>query len=84
MRVHFSQTDANWDGWDDLNIVLCGDFHQFPLVALPHKETLYIPTELNDTVVQRHVGQQIYKSFETVMLLKEQKRVYDEVWYQFL
>ena len=47
-----SETVANSDGWEDLNIILCGDFHQFPPVALHRKETLYVPTEPNDTVVQ--------------------------------
>ena len=79
-----SQVDLNWDGWEDLNIILCGDFHQFPPVALPRKETLYMPTEHDDSVIQRHVGRQIYETFKTVVLLKEQKRVHDEVWYQFL
>ena len=72
------------EGWEDLNVILCGDFHQFLPVALHRKETLYIPTELNNTVIQQRVGQQIYEAFETVILLKEQKRVHDEVWYQFL
>ena len=40
--------------------------------------------EDNDPVVHRHVGRQIYETFNMVVLLKEQKRVYDEVWYQFL
>ena len=79
-----NQADANWEGWEDLNIILCGDFHQFPPVALSQKETLYVPTEDNDPVVHRHVGRQIYETFNMVVLLKEQKRVYDEVWYQFL
>ena len=54
------------------------------IFALPQKETLYVPTEDNDPVVHRHVGRQIYETFNMVVLLKEQKRVYDEVWYQFL
>lgn len=75
---------ADLEGWEDLNVILSGDFHQFPPVALHRKETLYVPTELDDTVIQRHVGRHIYEAFETMVLLKEQKRVHDEVWYQFL
>lgn len=79
-----SGMDFDSDGWEDLNVVLCGDFHQFPPVALPPKENLYIPTEDNDNVVQRQVGRQIYEAFKMVVILKEQKRVHDEVWYHFL
>ena len=75
---------ADLEGWEDLNVILSGDFHQFPPVALHRKETLYVPTELDDTVIQRHVGRHIYEAFETIVLLKEQKRVHDEVWYQIL
>ena len=66
-----------------LNILLAGDFHQFPPVACPHQETLYIPRKGNEEVLTQ-IGGMIYHEFEQVVILKEQMRVRDAAWQGFL
>ena len=67
-----------------VNVILCGDFHQFPPVATKHGEALYYEQQpgLDDTDAK--IGRKIYEEFETVVILREQKRVDDPVWRSFL
>jgi hypothetical protein len=66
-----------------INVVLCGDFHQFPPVAIPLCKALYHPTSFS-ALVESQLGHKIYEEFSTVVLLKEQMRVTDHVWREFL
>jgi len=68
-----------------VSVILCGDFFQFPPVACGPSEALYFPT----TTVQRNqeesqTGCTIFEEFTTVVTLKEQMRVTDPVWLDFL
>lgn len=68
-----------------VSVILCGDFFQFPPVACAPSEALYFPT----TTVQRNqedsqTGCTIFEEFTTVVILKEQMRVTDPVWQDFL
>ncbi|KAJ3565753.1 hypothetical protein NP233_g7437 [Leucocoprinus birnbaumii] len=63
-----------------LNIVLFGDFHQFPPVSRP-KLALYLPTTLNKRAL---IGHELYRRFEHVVMLKTQNRVTDERWMNLL
>lgn len=67
-----------------LNIILCGDLHQFPPVARPACETLYWPLRIADDNAEQLLGRQIYEEFDTVVILNEQMRVTDTVWRRFL
>lgn len=65
-----------------LNVILFGDFHQFPPVGDP-KTALYMPppaTAAEDA--QR--GFSLYRQFDDVVLLKEQMRVQDSKWMSML
>ena len=67
-----------------LNIVLCGDLHQFPPVACAKAEALYYPNNPAKDSLEMQIGRRIYEEFSTVVILKEQIRVSDEPWREFL
>jgi hypothetical protein len=66
-----------------MNVVLCGDFHQFPPVASGNRASLYYPPSSGDSPSQRK-GKEIFGRFQTVVVLSEQVRVSDPVWLAFL
>ena len=66
-----------------LNVILCGDLHQFPPVACSKREALYYPLDMKDSM-DPQVGRQTYEEFSTVVILKEQMRVTDPIWRDFL
>lgn len=66
-----------------LNVILCGDLHQFPPVACGKQEPLYYPSGTGDSIMLQ-VGRKIYEEFSTVVILREQMRVTDHSWRDFL
>jgi hypothetical protein len=66
-----------------LNVILCGDLHQFPPVACSKREALYYPLNTRDSM-DVQVGRQTYEEFSTVVILKEQMCVSDPIWREFL
>ena len=66
-----------------LNVVLCGDLHQFPPVACGKREPLYYSNSLTDAVTLQ-VGRKLYEEFSTVVILREQMRITDHIWRDFL
>ena len=66
-----------------LNVILCGDLHQFPPVACGKREPLYYPIKMDEPIMLQ-VGRRIYEEFSTVVILQEQMRVTDHVWRDFL
>ena len=67
-----------------INVILCGDFHQFPPVAAAPKEALYFASDNDRDSVDALLGRQIYEEFRTVVILKEQMRCTDPEWLDFL
>lgn len=67
----------------ELNVILCGDLHQFPPVACRKQEPLYYPISTDDPTALQ-VGRKIYEEFSTTVILREQMRVTDHVWRDFL
>jgi hypothetical protein len=67
-----------------INVVLLGDFHQFPPVARSIRDALYYPSCAESDSFQSQIGRSIYEEFQTVVILKEQKRVLDPIWLTFL
>ena len=64
-----------------MHVIICGDFHQFPPVGNP-TGALYCerPGDSSEAVL----GRSIYQQFKTVVMLKKQHRVKDEVWLNIL
>jgi hypothetical protein len=67
-----------------LNVILCGDLHQFPPVACAKSEALYHPVNLAKDSDDAKIGRRIYEEFSTVVTLREQMRVTDPGWRDFL
>jgi hypothetical protein len=58
-----------------VNLIICGDFHQFPPVATGLSEVLYYPIDLLRDSLESKLGHMICEEFSTVVILKEQMRV---------
>ena len=67
-----------------VNVIILGDFHQFPQGARPIRDALYNPSSAEIDSLGSQIGRVIYGEFTTVVILKEQKSVSDLVWHNFL
>ena len=67
-----------------MNVILLGDFHQFPPVANSHASLYASPSISSKETTMRVVGRNIYVQFKTVVTLMEQMRITDNVWRQIL
>lgn len=68
-----------------INVIICGDFHQFPPVATRKRAALYYPSDLSSGDNEDDVlGRSIYEQFNTVVILTKQVRVRDAVWRDLL
>jgi PIF1-like helicase len=74
------QSDHSFGG---INVILCGDLHQFPPVAKSIREALFHPVEPRDSIESK-LGHVTYQEFQTVVILKEQYRGTDPIWMDFL
>jgi hypothetical protein len=67
-----------------INVILCGDLHQFPPIAQNPQQYLYRPSNMLSDSLDCQIGRSIYEEFTMVVILKEQIRVTDPVWRNFL
>jgi hypothetical protein len=79
-----STTECSGHSFGGVNVILCSDLHQFPPVAQPPAESLYRPINMANDTINCQLGRMIYEEFQTVVTLKEQMRVSDPVWQDFL
>lgn len=63
-----------------VNIMLMGDFHQFPPVGNPLAALYCEPSTRNTSIV----GKALYNQFQTLVILREQQRITDRVWNDIL
>ena len=77
---------GNTDGrsFGGINVIILGDFHQFPPVARPIRDALYYPSNPEIDGLSSQIGRSTYEEFTTVVTLKEQRRISDPVWHDFL
>jgi len=68
------------DAFRGLDIILTGDYHQFPPVA---GKALYQDDSLKDGARDR-IGRELFKLFDTVIMLTQQVRVCDQGWTDIL
>jgi hypothetical protein len=83
-NISIGKGDTSSYSFGGLNVIICGDFHQFPPVAVGPTQALYYPIDAARDSVDSKIGRMIYEEFSTVVVLKEQKRVTDAVWLDFL
>ena len=76
-----SERDKAFGG---LNVILVGDFHQFPPVVARRSAPLYWPVDPMHDAEDDILGRKIYEQFMTVVQLKKQIRVRDGVWHDVL
>lgn len=67
-----------------LNVVIVGDFHQFPPVASKTNGSLYWPIDLSSNTADDILGCQLFEKSERMVILREQVWVVDAVWLDFL
>lgn len=63
-----------------LNVIMFGDFHQFPPVSNPTGALYHPSVDSGSQPLRQAAGKLLYEQFQTVVILKEQKRVADVVW----
>lgn len=63
------------------NIILTGDFHQFPPVTNA-SGALYV--DRTEDSKRAKIGREIFKQFDTVVILEDQKRATDKRWIEIL
>ena len=75
--------DTSTDSFGGINVIICGDFHQFLPVAALTYEALYYPANIQKDSTDVLLGHAIYEEFVTVVILKEQIHCIDPVWLDF-
>ena len=63
-----------------LNVILVGDFHQFPPVVASQSAPLYWPANAGRDSEDDILGRKIFEQFLTVVQLKRQIRIRDMEW----
>ena len=76
--------DAHSQSFGGLNVIICGDLHQFPPVARSQSSALYYPSDPMRDSIESQLGHAIYEEFSTMVILKEQMRAMDKIWHEFL
>jgi len=74
-------TDEPFGG---LNVIVVGDFHQFPPVAAKPTAPLYCPCDAEKDSDIDMLGRKLYEQFDQVVRLKTQVRVTDSEWLDLL
>ncbi|KAI9566520.1 hypothetical protein HD554DRAFT_2040280 [Boletus coccyginus] len=67
-----------------VSVIMCGDFFQFPPVTCSETDALYFPADPVHCKQDSIIGHLAYEESTTVVILKEQMRVVDEGWQDFL
>lgn len=78
VRAELNAVDASIP-FGGLNIVLLGDFHQFPPIA-SHKKELYHSTESTPPTPPCEIGRNLFEQFDVVIKLEQQMRIQDLSW----
>lgn len=75
---------ASSESFGGISVILCGDHHQFPPVMGGEHEALYWPANPAHDSTEAQLGRAIFAEFRETVILREQMRVTDLVWRQFL
>ena len=83
-RARAPQVFSPEDPFGGLNVILVGDFHQFPPVASGGTSALYVPSDASKDSPLAMLGRKLYEQFDVVVRLTIQVRVTDSVWVDLL
>ncbi|KAL4081257.1 hypothetical protein J3A83DRAFT_4427358 [Scleroderma citrinum] len=75
---------AKNESFSRINVILCGDFHQLPPVAMSPTQAFYFPSNPERDSAKSQLRRAIYMEFTIVVILKEQMHVTDPEWHRFL
>ena len=67
-----------------LNVILVGDFHQFPPVVARRSAPLYWPADSRHDTEDDVLGRKLFEQFTTIVQLNQQIRVRDNIWQDVL
>jgi len=83
-RAKTSETCASDEPFGGVNVILVGDFHQFPPVATKPSAALYWCCNPMKDKDKELLGRKLYEQFEVVIRLQTQVRVTDPEWLDLL
>lgn len=83
-NISVAKSNPSNSSFGEVNVIILGDFHQFPPVARSIRDALFYPSNAENDSQQSQIGCSIYEEFSKVVILTEQKRVIDPVWLDFL
>ena len=67
-----------------LNVIIFGDLHQFPPVAVKKADVLYRPIDSAMDDINSQISRRTYEEFTKVVVLRKQNRVTDPEWKSLL
>lgn len=76
--------EGNDKAFRGVNVIIIGDFHQFPPVAAKKSAALYYPCDSSKDTAEEMLGWKIYEQFTTVVRLKEQICITNPEWNDLL
>ena len=77
--------ESNDKPFGGVNVIICGDFHQFGPVVTTKRGALYHMSDVaRGDSAEEVIGRSIYEQFDKVVILKEQVRVQDAGWRELL
>ena len=83
-RARAGQVFSSEEPFGGLNVILVGDFHQFPPVASGLSAPLYVLCNPTKDSALDMLGRKLYEQFDVVVRLTQQVRVTDPVWVDLL
>jgi hypothetical protein len=83
-NISIGKGNSNGQSFGGVNVIILGDFHQFPPVARSNRDALYYPIDFEKDSLSSQIGRATYEEFTTVVVLREQKRISDPIWHDFL
>lgn len=84
ITIRKSVEDNNSQSFSIVNVILFRDPHQFPPIECSIHEALFFPTDGQWDSTLCQVGREVYLKFTMVVTLKQQIRVIDPIWHDFL
>ena len=69
---HNNPMESSLKSWGGMNIIICGDFHQFKPVIQKATAPLYWPSNAMNDSAEEVTGSQLYGDFQTVVYLTHQ------------